>query len=993
MDKKAFARFCGMASQRNLPLLLRHGKAIELGWTEPPRPRGSFGLLNDWVAVRRELRGAFATLIIPFDPERLGPVKRDTIRIFRFDAAKSSFGGPVASVRHAKLPVVYATIELPGTYGLIGLHAHPLVRDTIRLLCEMRPLVRSLPDAARGRLRDRTCDLILCAADMARVLDSRTGPADPVSPTLPRPAAPGETLCDRCHGVDILDFPDCHVLEPLTSGPCAPVTWENIGPKHISGVIRQILVDPTSRRRLYAVSANGGIWRLSNVDDYPNTTWRPLTDDLVNLRFRAMAIAPSDGRVLYAANVVKELWALPNRVYSEIYRSDNRGSDWTPVHQAGMGVVHRIVIHPANPDVVFAASSTGLWRQSTTIGAWTNLFPDDCLDVALDLDDASIVYLGVRNRGLFKSFTSGGDWSASPILAVDPVAASDDPTTAAVESNRQAIRIALGRLNSSGTPQTPIARTVVARFGNEINVSPASGDDPAGWRRQVVFVSDGNDPPGNRALALLTAGVIRRSDTPNRRANEWCNSLAVDPFDPDHLLVGAAALFESTDGGQTWTLLDDTPNFLHEDHHGITFDEEQQGLVYVVNDGGAFSGVFSAAQGRTLWPSMGLAHTSPAAGRGTNLAMGLITSEVRHSAVRGGRCVAAIDHTGYVLSEDFSFRWQFLFDGPDRSAAHGGHENSYVFSCSASPDRWYIFNMRRQHDPLSTVDDPTTAANERQDVLGRLAQFDFARTNGLVDPPARPFAFLSDLQAPVFEPHVAFLFGQYAPEHLIHDGNMPGPFAIRYSEAANERLILFATVAGNSAPFTFNIQSIRLAGNGTTVTATAAEAADSTVPFFAITFVPQDPDRAFGVTQTGQLFERDFADPGGQFAQVSQWALPAGATVVSTLVPVASPDWKLYLLSQNSIGRYDDDGQPVATIYSTPDPNERLMSLVADPSRDDTLFLGTSRGVHISEDGGITWRPYHLGMPAVPITGLSFDQGYLYAATFGRGLWRCRPCR
>ena len=68
------------------------------------------------------------------------------------------------------------------------------------------------------------------------------------------------------------------------------------------------------------------------------------------------------------------------------------------------------------------------------------------------------------------------------------------------------------------------------------------------------------------------------------------------------------------------------------------------------------------------------------------------------------------------------------------------------------------------------------------------------------------------------------------------------------------------------------------------------------------------------------------------------------------------------------------------------------MALAEHPERANTLFLGTNRGVYVSDGGGADWRRYRVGMPGVPVTRLSFDQGYLYAATFGRGLWRCKPC-
>ena len=996
MNGKQLSHLCKEACEKNQPLLVQRGDIIKLQWVEPPLPQVSFGLIDNWVTVRNDVQGTFSKLVIPFKPERLGWVKRETLRLFRYDPKKKSIEKVEGTLPHPKHPAVYAAIEKPGVYGLIGLHTHPLVQRTIRLLCELKPIVAALPKDAQDALRDRYCELILCARDMDQFFESRDRlvnlvkdlegglPKDMPSP-LPRLAIAGETICDRCHGVDIVDFPDCHVLEPEPEGPCKSAIWENVGPNHISGAMRQIVIDPTDRRRLYAVSANGGIWRLNNVDEYPETKWLPLTDGLTNLRFRTMAVAPGHSSTLYAANSVKELGHAANsvkdgryalnpvrelradtkQVYSEIYRSVDRGRNWNPIQQARMGVVHRIVVHPTNPDVVYAATSTGLWLRSETIGEWINLRlntpPDDCLDVVLDPDDSSIIYLGVRNHGIFKSFTSGAKWSPSPILSFDATAAGD---------NRQAIKIALGRwLNADKQPQARTGRTLVVRFGNEINVSQTGGDDPNGWQRIDLLKLGGNISESN-----LEAGNIRRSDSNPPHKNEWCNCLVVDPFDPQHILVGSVGILESRDGGQTWT---DPVYPHHEDQHSLAFDEVKPNLVYVACDGG----IFSSIDGGTSWPPMGLPDTTPAPGRGTCLSKGLITSEFRHTAIHDGRCVAAIDHTGYILSEDFGDRWQFLFKDPDVSDHHAAGENGYIFPCPASRDRWYVFNMGKKDDP--------------ENIQGRLAQFDFTRNaDGLVNPPATPFTgFLSTLQAPVFEKHV--IPGDYFPEDAIYNANLPGPFAIRFSKANDERLILFATVTGDgdNEPYVYNVQSLKLASNGTNVNDPKIEADDSAVPFTAIAFVPNGPDWAFAVTRTGTLFKREFSSMGDtKFSQISQWALPAGASFISQLVPVSTPDLKVYLLTQNAIGRYDDDDRLFTPILTWPDMNERLMSLVAHPNRGNTLFLGTSRGVYLSEDEGANWESYSQGMPAVPITHLSFDQGYLYAASFGRGLWRCRPC-
>ncbi len=158
MKGKQLSHLCKEASEKNLPFLVRRGEVIQLKWVEPPRPQASFGLINDWVAVGNNVRGTFAKLIIPFRPEQLGWVRRETLRLFRFDTKKNSFEKLNGLLPHPKHAVIYATIEQPGIYGLIGLHTHPLVQETIRLLCEMKPVVLALPRHAQHAVRDRVCE-------------------------------------------------------------------------------------------------------------------------------------------------------------------------------------------------------------------------------------------------------------------------------------------------------------------------------------------------------------------------------------------------------------------------------------------------------------------------------------------------------------------------------------------------------------------------------------------------------------------------------------------------------------------------------------------------------------------------------------------------------------------------------------------------------------------------------------------------------------------
>src|SRR5687768_6252040 len=126
MNTKTLDQLCERAQRNNLPLLARGAEIIEMRWSAPPRPQASFGLVNDWVDVGDEVKGIFAKLLIPF-PKDMGWVKRESLRLFRFDKRKKRLEKVEDAFLHSKQSVMHASIDRPGTYGLIGLHTHPLV--------------------------------------------------------------------------------------------------------------------------------------------------------------------------------------------------------------------------------------------------------------------------------------------------------------------------------------------------------------------------------------------------------------------------------------------------------------------------------------------------------------------------------------------------------------------------------------------------------------------------------------------------------------------------------------------------------------------------------------------------------------------------------------------------------------------------------------------------------------------------------------------------
>src|SRR5687767_6357949 len=109
-------------------------------------------------------------------------------------------------------------------------------------------------------------------------------------------------ICDDCLGIPtdvFFDLPECQIIEETR---CTDSDWECVGPFEIIGTEDEVFtrgigcgkflaIDPSNHRRVYAGGEHGGLWVLNRADRWPESTWRPLTDQLEGLQMRAIAVA------------------------------------------------------------------------------------------------------------------------------------------------------------------------------------------------------------------------------------------------------------------------------------------------------------------------------------------------------------------------------------------------------------------------------------------------------------------------------------------------------------------------------------------------------------------------------------------------------------------------------------------------------------------------------------------------------------------------------
>src|SRR5690349_24880435 len=127
--------------------------------------------------------------------------------------------------------------------------------------------------------------------------------------------------------------------------------WRSIGPPRGG---RSITSAGSSARpnEYYFGATGGGLWKTTDG----GLTWRPVTDgQLHSSSVGAVAVSESNPDVVYIGMGETELRG--NIMQGDgVYKSVDAGKTWTHMGLAESQAISRIRVHPANPDIVYAAA-------------------------------------------------------------------------------------------------------------------------------------------------------------------------------------------------------------------------------------------------------------------------------------------------------------------------------------------------------------------------------------------------------------------------------------------------------------------------------------------------------------------------------------------------------------------------------------------------------------------------------------------------------------
>ena len=139
----------------------------------------------------------------------------------------------------------------------------------------------------------------------------------------------------------------------------------NIGPGGMSGRVTAIDVVISNPDIIYAGTASGGLWKSISG----GITWDPIFDNEVTASIGAVAIQQSNPDVIWVGTGEGNPRNSLNGGYG-IFKSLDGGKTWTSMGLEQTRHIHRVIIDPTNPNVVYVGAIGSPWGEHTERGVY-----------------------------------------------------------------------------------------------------------------------------------------------------------------------------------------------------------------------------------------------------------------------------------------------------------------------------------------------------------------------------------------------------------------------------------------------------------------------------------------------------------------------------------------------------------------------------------------------------------------------------------------------
>ena len=370
-------------------------------------------------------------------------------------------------------------------------------------------------------------------------------------------------------GLALLASSSPTAAQEVTTADLGAMSFRHIGPvgnrvTSVTGVIGD-------RFTYYAGAASGGIWKTDDA----GLNWYPIFDDYPVHAIGEITVAPSDPNIVWIGTgepFLRSNVSLGNGVW----KSTDAGTTWTHMGLDDTGRISRLIVHPTNPDIVYAASvghgyapqqERGIYRTVDGGATWEHiLFVDEetgASDLVMDPNNPRILFAGTWQIALRTwTRTSGGPGSA-------------------IWMSRDAGET-WTRLEGNGLPTKDIGKIALCMSADDSSRIYAliETGDGVPW--------EGGETDGGELWRSDDGGSNWQLTSHNREfagRTAYYTRCEVAPDNADEAYFIAAAYSTTVDGGLTSTAAGflEGPNW---DHHDMWIDPLNPDRQIVSGDGG-----------------------------------------------------------------------------------------------------------------------------------------------------------------------------------------------------------------------------------------------------------------------------------------------------------------------------------------------------------------------------------------------------------------------
>ena len=380
-------------------------------------------------------------------------------------------------------------------------------------------------------------------------------------------------------------------LKKQRSSRSSTGNWTSLGPSSSSGGyeglgrINCVAFRPGDNNTYYAGAPSGGLWKTTDN----GATWTVLTDNNAVLGVSdAVVIAGTTAAAdtIYIATGDRDggsMWHLGSGNWSDnnsigVLKSTDGGTTWNTTglsfSASEKKSVWRLLMDPNNHNVVYAATSDGLYKTTDGGANWTQISGYLLKDIEFKPGNTSVMYGGNTTGYIYRSTDGGQNWStiineySNSGRRVNLAVTEDDATYVyAIMSYSNGGLFGIYRSTDSGASYT------------KVYDGTAANHNLLGWK------TDGSDSGGQGSYDL---------------------TIAVSPTDANTVYVGGVNSHKSTDGGATWNAVNcwtsnsyynkNSAPEVHADKHMMKF-RSSDNTLFETNDGG----IYYTTDGGTSW--------------------------------------------------------------------------------------------------------------------------------------------------------------------------------------------------------------------------------------------------------------------------------------------------------------------------------------------------------------------------------------------------------